>query len=46
MTIKVLVVDDHELVRVGITRMLDDHPELSVIGEADCGESAVIWFEL
>lgn len=43
MTIKVLVADDHELVRVGITRMLDDHPELTVIAEADCGESAVAY---
>lgn len=41
MTIKVLVADDHELVRVGITRMLDDHPDLTVIAEAECGESAV-----
>ncbi|UXZ05009.1 response regulator [Moraxella nasicaprae] len=39
--IKVLVVDDHDLVRMGITRMLDDNPEITVIGEADCGDSAV-----
>lgn len=39
--IKVLVVDDHDLVRMGITRMLSDVPGLTVVGEADCGESAL-----
>lgn len=39
--IKVLVVDDHDLVRMGITRMLSDVPGLSVVGEADSGETAV-----
>lgn len=41
MTIKVLVVDDHDLVRTGISRMLDDDPDITVIAEANCGESAV-----
>ena len=40
--IKVLVVDDHDLVRTGISRMLSDVPGLSVIGEADSGETAVV----
>jgi len=39
--IKVLVVDDHELVRMGITRMLADVNGLQVIGEASSGEQAV-----
>tara|TARA_Y100000780_G_scaffold134054_1_gene120630 strand:- start:1035 stop:1679 length:645 start_codon:yes stop_codon:yes gene_type:complete len=39
--IKVLVVDDHDLVRMGISRMLGDVPGLSVVGEADSGENAV-----
>jgi DNA-binding NarL/FixJ family response regulator len=38
---KVLVVDDHELVRTGISRMLDDVAGFSVIGEAASGEEAV-----
>ena len=42
MSIKVLVVDDHDLVRMGITRMLDDDPNIEVIGEAIDGDSAVI----
>ena len=35
------MVDDHDLVRMGISRMLGDVPGLSVVGEADCGENAV-----
>ncbi len=35
------MVDDHDLVRMGISRMLSDVPGLSVVGEADSGESAV-----
>jgi len=35
------VVDDHELVRSGITRMLADIEGLEVIGEADSGEAAL-----
>lgn len=41
MTIKILVADDHDLVRMGITRMLNDDPFIEVISEASCGESAV-----
>jgi len=39
--IKVLVVDDHDLVRAGITRMLRDEPGIEVVGEASSGEEAV-----
>ena len=39
--IKVLVVDDHDLVRTGITRMLGDQEGIRVVGQADCGEEAV-----
>ena len=39
--ISVLVVDDHELVRSGITRMLADNPDIEVIGEAASGEDAI-----
>lgn len=40
--IKVLLVDDHELVRLGIKRLLHDVPNLKVIGEASNGEDAVL----
>lgn len=39
--IKVLVVDDHDLVRMGITRMLTDISGIKVVGEAASGEEAL-----
>jgi two-component system invasion response regulator UvrY len=39
--IKVLVVDDHDLVRTGISRMLADIDGLQVIGQASSGEEAL-----
>ena len=39
--IKVLLVDDHELVRLGIKRLLQDVQGVKVIGEASTGEEAV-----
>lgn len=39
--IKVLVVDDHDLVRMGISRMLSDSADIEVIGEADSGDMAI-----
>lgn len=39
--IKVFVVDDHELVRCGITRLLEDEASIQVIGEASTGEEAM-----
>jgi len=39
--ISVLVVDDHDLVRSGITRMLADNPDIEVVGEACSGEAAI-----
>ncbi len=39
--IKVLVVDDHDLVRMGITRMLADIAGIKVVGEAASGEDAI-----
>lgn len=42
MMIRVLVVDDHDLVRMGIVRMLSDSLDIDVIGEAADGETAII----
>lgn len=39
--IEVLVVDDHELVRVGVERLLADEADIEVVGEAENGEEAV-----
>jgi len=39
--INVLIVDDHDLVRTGIRRILDDVSGIKVVGEAKTGEEAV-----
>lgn len=39
--IKVLLVDDHELVRIGIRRLLEDVSSIQVVGEAKTGEDAI-----
>jgi DNA-binding NarL/FixJ family response regulator len=39
--IRVLVVDDHALVRQGVAAVVDREPDLSVVGEAGTGEEAV-----
>ena len=39
--ITVLLVDDHALVRKGFRRMIEDDPEITVVGEASDGKQAV-----
>jgi DNA-binding NarL/FixJ family response regulator len=39
--ISVLLVDDHSLVRRGFRRMLEDEPDIHVVGEASDGEEAL-----
>jgi DNA-binding NarL/FixJ family response regulator len=39
--ITVLLVDDHSLVRRGFRRMLEDEPDMDVVGEAGDGEEAI-----
>lgn len=41
--INVLVVDDHDLIRAGIARMLNDDEVISVMGEVNSGEAALDW---
>jgi DNA-binding NarL/FixJ family response regulator len=41
-TIKVLIVDDHQVVREGLRRILEADEEVDVIGEARNGEEAVV----
>ncbi|WP_010412188.1 response regulator [Citromicrobium sp. JLT1363] len=40
-TIRVLVVDDHLMVRKGIAQLLASAPEIELVGEADSGEAAL-----
>lgn len=39
--IRVLVVDDQDILRDGVTRMLNRQPDLEVVGEASEGRTAV-----
>ena len=41
MLIKVFLVDDHDIVRMGVARMLDDIKDLVVVGQAKTGEEAI-----
>ncbi|MDD3593576.1 MAG: response regulator transcription factor [Candidatus Gastranaerophilales bacterium] len=40
-TTKILIAEDHKLLRVGLKAILDDHEDLEVIGEAENGKDAV-----
>lgn len=37
----VVVVDDHDLIRLGICRLLTDVPDITVVGQAGSGEEAI-----
>src|SRR6516165_10097938 len=39
--IRILIVDDHPVVRAGLTSMLSTQPELQIIGSAASGEAAL-----
>ncbi len=41
MTVRVLVVDDHPVVRHGVQHLLANDPEVEVVGEADSGPRAL-----
>lgn len=40
-TVKILIADDHPVVRMGIRGMLDGEPDIEVVGEAENGGEAV-----
>ena len=46
MTLKVLLVDDHELVRTGFRRILETDENIEVVGESESGEEAVLAADL
>jgi two-component system, NarL family, response regulator NreC len=41
LSIRVLVVDDHAVVRAGLCRVLDAEDDIEVVGEAETGERAI-----
>ena len=38
---RILLVDDHEVVRLGLKSLLERHPQFEVVGEAENGEQAL-----
>jgi two-component system response regulator DevR len=40
--IRVFLLDDHEVVRRGLTDLLDSEPDISVVGDADSAEHALV----
>jgi DNA-binding NarL/FixJ family response regulator len=41
MTTRILIVDDHRMIRTGLRSLLRSEPDTEVVGEADDGASAV-----
>lgn len=41
MAVRVLIVDDHKLVRAGLQMLLQHEPEIEVVGEAETGDHAI-----
>ena len=41
MTLRILLVDDHEVVRLGMKVLLDKHQGFTVVAEADSEEEAI-----
>ena len=42
MGIRVFIIDDHPLVRAGLTRLLKEETGIQVVGDADSGDSALL----
>ncbi|MDH3637976.1 MAG: response regulator transcription factor [Gammaproteobacteria bacterium] len=43
--IRVLIVDDHGVVRAGFRRLINDQKDMCVVGEAESGEKSVLMFK-
>jgi DNA-binding NarL/FixJ family response regulator len=43
--VRVLVVDDHPLLRAGVAAVLDGKSDLTIVGEASCGREAIERFQ-
>jgi len=40
--IKILIADDHAILRAGLKHLLSEHPDLVVAGEASNGHEALV----
>ena len=45
MTLKILIADDHGILRAGLRTLLKAEPQLEVVGEAENGEEAILLAE-
>lgn len=43
--IRILVVDDHPIVRIGIVAMIDAHSDMTAVAQASSGEEAIALYE-
>lgn len=41
MTIRVVIIDDHAVIRAGMRMLLESEPEISIVGEGERGEDAL-----
>lgn len=41
MTLRIIIVDDHEVVRLGLRTLLERHPDFTVVGEAATAKEAI-----
>jgi len=39
--VKVLIVEDHKLMRVGLKSLFEDYPEIDIVAEAESGKEAL-----
>jgi DNA-binding NarL/FixJ family response regulator len=45
-TIRILIADDHPIVRQGLAAILNDQPDISIVAEVNNGEEAIAQFRL
>jgi len=44
-TVRILIVDDHYIVRMGLIALINTEPDLEIVGETDDGDQAIALFE-
>lgn len=43
MTIRILIADDHNIVRAGLSSLLNEEPDFDVVGQTGSGEEVINW---
>jgi len=43
MVIRVLIVDDHAIVRAGMRMLLDSEADIEIVGEGESGDCRPMW---